>query len=140
MPSIRCYTRSEAPGNDLIRLPGMRLRRLLVATALLALSPASAWASGGVWSPVAVAPTVAKGSADLPRLAVESDGTAIATKDYYGVNLKDLQYEQAAAMVGGYAKRVETPAELEAALTEARAALAAGKSAILNVIMLGKVR
>ncbi|MEA2783652.1 MAG: hypothetical protein QOK29_5211, partial [Rhodospirillaceae bacterium] len=79
MPSIRCYTRSEAPGNDLIRLPGMRLRRLLVATALLALSPASAWASGGVWSPVAVAPTVAKGSADLPRLALESDGTAIAT-------------------------------------------------------------
>ena len=61
------------------RLPGMRLRRLFVATALLALSPTSAWASGGVWSPVRVAPAIAKGSADLPRLALESDGTAVAT-------------------------------------------------------------
>ena len=57
----------------------MRLRRLFVATALLALSPTSAWASGGVWSPVRVAPAIAKGSADLPRLALESDGTAVAT-------------------------------------------------------------
>ncbi|HET6173493.1 MAG TPA: PKD domain-containing protein [Gaiellales bacterium] len=56
----------------------MRLRTLLVATALLALSPASAWASGGVWTPVRVAPAVTKGSADLPRLALESDGTAVA--------------------------------------------------------------
>src|SRR4051794_2962751 len=57
----------------------MRLRRLLVATALLALSPASAMASGGVWAPVRVAPAVKLGSADLPRLALESDGTAVAT-------------------------------------------------------------
>ena len=56
----------------------MRLRRLLVATALLALSPASAWASGGVWAPVRVAPSIARGSADLPRLALESDGIAVA--------------------------------------------------------------
>ncbi len=56
----------------------MRLRRLLVATALLALSPSSAWAAGGVWSPVRVAPAVANGSADLPRLAIEADGTAVA--------------------------------------------------------------
>jgi hypothetical protein len=56
----------------------MRLRRLLVAAALLALSPTSAWASGGVWAPVRVAPAVARGSADLPRLALESDGTAVA--------------------------------------------------------------
>lgn len=57
----------------------MRLRKLLVAAALLALSPTSAWASGGVWAPVRVAPAIAKGSADLPRLALESDGTAVAT-------------------------------------------------------------
>ena len=56
----------------------MRLRRLLVAAALLALSPTSAWASGGVWTPVRVAPATAKGSADLPRLALESDSTAVA--------------------------------------------------------------
>jgi hypothetical protein len=56
----------------------MRVRRLLVAAALLALSPASAWASGGVWTPVRVAPVITRGSADLPRLALESDGTAVA--------------------------------------------------------------
>ena len=56
----------------------MRLRWLLVAAALLALSPTSALAAGGVWSPVRVAPSVAKGSADLPRLAVQSDGIAVA--------------------------------------------------------------
>jgi hypothetical protein len=62
----------------LSRLPEMGLRKLLVAAALLALSPASAWASGGVWTPVRVAPAIANGSADLPRLALESDGTAVA--------------------------------------------------------------
>jgi hypothetical protein len=56
----------------------MRLRRLSVAAALLALFPASAWASGGVWTPVRVAPAITRGSADLPRLALESDGTAVA--------------------------------------------------------------
>jgi hypothetical protein len=56
----------------------MRLRRFLVAAALLALPPTSAWASDGVWSPVRVAPAIARGSADLPRLALESDGTAVA--------------------------------------------------------------
>jgi hypothetical protein len=56
----------------------MRGRRLLVATALLALSPTSAWASGGVWFPVRVAPALVRGSADLPRVALESDGTAVA--------------------------------------------------------------
>ena len=56
----------------------MHVRKLLVAAALLALSPTSAWASGGVWTPVRVAPAIAKGSADLPRLALESDGTAVA--------------------------------------------------------------
>jgi PKD domain len=56
----------------------MRLRRLLVAAALLALSPTSAWADGGVWSPQRVAPVIARGSADLPRLALQADGTAVA--------------------------------------------------------------
>ena len=43
-------------------------------------------------------------------------GTAIAKKDYYGVELKGVKYEQAAAMVDGYSRRVETPAELKTAL------------------------
>ncbi len=40
-------------------------------------------------------------------------GTAIATKDYYGVELKGVKYEQAAAMVDGYSRRVETPGRVE---------------------------
>jgi acetolactate synthase-1/2/3 large subunit len=62
-------------------------------------------------------------------------GTAIATKDYYGVNITGPKYEEAAAMVGGYARRVEQPSELKAALRGALACIEAGKTAILNVIM-----
>jgi hypothetical protein len=38
----------------------MRVRALAVATALLVLIPASAWASGGVWAPATVAPATSK--------------------------------------------------------------------------------
>ena len=67
-------------------------------------------------------------------------GTAIAAKDYYGVDLKGVKYEQAAAMVDGYAARAETPAELKAALDQALECMASGKSAIINMIMPAKVR
>jgi len=67
-------------------------------------------------------------------------GTAIAAKDYYGVELKGVKYEQAAAMIDGYSSRVETPAELKAALNEALKSIASGKSAIINMIMPAKVR
>jgi len=67
-------------------------------------------------------------------------GTAMTAKDYYGVDLKGVKYEQAAAMVDGYSRRVETPAELKSALGEALESIAAGKSAIINMIMPGKVR
>jgi acetolactate synthase-1/2/3 large subunit len=67
-------------------------------------------------------------------------GTAMTSKDYYGVDLKGVKYEQAAAMVDGYSRRVETPAELKSALGEALLSIAAGKSAIINMIMPGKVR
>jgi acetolactate synthase-1/2/3 large subunit len=62
-------------------------------------------------------------------------GTSIATKDYYGVNIRGVNYEEAAAMVGGYAKRVENPSELDDALQEALTSIQAGKTAILNLIM-----
>ena len=68
------------------------------------------------------------------------DGTAITTKDYYGVKLRDVKYEDTVSMVGGLSRRCETPAELEAALKDAKAAMAEGKSAILNLMMPGKVR
>ena len=62
-------------------------------------------------------------------------GTAITTKDYYGVHIQGPAYEEAASMVGGYAQRVDRPADLVPALKKARASLEAGKTAILNVIM-----
>ena len=43
-------------------------------------------------------------------------GTAIATKNYYGVELKGVKYEQAASHGRWLFARVETPAELKAAL------------------------
>lgn len=67
-------------------------------------------------------------------------GTAIATKDYYGVNIKDAKYEEVVGIVGGYARRVETPADLEKALPEALEALTSGRTAIINMIMPGRVR
>jgi acetolactate synthase-1/2/3 large subunit len=67
-------------------------------------------------------------------------GSAIAAQDYYGVNIPDARYERAAAIVEGYGRRVATPAELSEALDEAIATLAAGKTAIINMIMPGKMR
>ena len=62
-------------------------------------------------------------------------GISNTTKDYYGVNIKSPKYEEAASMVGGYAKRIERPADLEPALREALNSIQVGKTAILNVIM-----
>ena len=66
--------------------------------------------------------------------------TAAAGNDYYGVELKGVKYEQAAAVVDGYGCRVESPAELKVALAQAMKALDSGKSAIINMIMPAKVR
>ena len=67
-------------------------------------------------------------------------GTAIAAKDYYGVSIRGVKYQEAAAIVGGYGRCVETPAELNDALDAAVDALANGKSAIINMIMPAKMR
>ena len=65
------------------------------------------------------------------------DGTAVSDDDYYGVNIKGPDYEQAARMVGGYCQRVEAPADLPAAVEAAYASVKVGKTAILNLIMPG---
>ncbi len=62
-------------------------------------------------------------------------GTSKQENDYYGVNLRSINYERSAAIVDGYSKRVEKAEELEAAVQEALASVNAGKSAILNIIM-----
>jgi acetolactate synthase-1/2/3 large subunit len=68
------------------------------------------------------------------------DGIAVATKDYYGVNIKGPKYEEAAGMVGGYAAEVSRPADLKRAVADALRSVQAGKTAILNVIMPGAAR
>lgn len=65
------------------------------------------------------------------------DGAAVSDEDYYGVNIKGPNYEQAAAMVGGYCQRVVDPAELPEAIKAAYASVKSGKLAILNLIMPG---
>lgn len=62
-------------------------------------------------------------------------GESASKQDYYGVNLQGVKYEQAAAMVGGYAARVEQPSELKDAIDAALQSVQAGKTAILNIDM-----
>jgi len=62
-------------------------------------------------------------------------GTAITTKDYYGVHINNSRYEHAAAVVGGYGQLVEKPADLKAAIKAALTSIEAGRPAILNVMM-----
>ncbi len=62
-------------------------------------------------------------------------GTAITAKDYYGVHINASRYEQAATVVGGYGAMVEKPADLKPAIEAALACVAAGKPAILNVML-----
>ncbi|MBX9776820.1 MAG: hypothetical protein K2Y71_20770 [Xanthobacteraceae bacterium] len=62
-------------------------------------------------------------------------GTAITTKDYYGVHINNSRYEQAAAVVGGYGQLIEHPGELRGAVKTALASIEAGKPAILNVVL-----
>jgi len=62
-------------------------------------------------------------------------GTAITTRDYYGVHINNSRYEQAATVVGGYGELVEKPAALAGAIRAGLAAVQAGKPAILNVML-----
>ena len=65
------------------------------------------------------------------------DGVAVADDDYYGVNIRGPQYEESAAMIGGYGQRVEDPGELRDAITAAYASVRSGKTAVLNIIIPG---
>ncbi len=65
------------------------------------------------------------------------DGAAVSDDDYYGVNIQGPNYEQAAALVGGFCRRVSDPAELPEAIEAAYASVKSGKLAILNLIMPG---
>ena len=62
------------------------------------------------------------------------DGAAADNDLFYGFPVTGLDYEELAKLVGGFGQRVETPAELRAAIEAAVAAVKDGKTAILNII------
>jgi acetolactate synthase-1/2/3 large subunit len=63
------------------------------------------------------------------------EGVSRQESDYYGVHLRDVCYEQLAAVVGGYGCRVQRPEELQPAIAAAFDSVKRGKSAVLNIIM-----
>jgi acetolactate synthase-1/2/3 large subunit len=63
------------------------------------------------------------------------DGAAAATDNWLGHPITEIDYAEMAAPFGAWGRTVETPADLAGALPEAFAAVAAGRSAILNVLL-----
>ena len=63
------------------------------------------------------------------------DGVSDTTKVHYGVNIEGPEYQNLGADFGCHGAKVETVAALGPALKEAVAATAAGRTAILNVVM-----
>ena len=61
------------------------------------------------------------------------DGVSAKHDLYYGSTVTDLAYEELVQPFGGFGRRVETAAELPAALGEALAAVGEGRTAIVNV-------
>lgn len=61
------------------------------------------------------------------------DGVAAANDLFYGSPITGLDYAELVAPFGGYGRRVDDPAALPEALGEALAAVADGRTAILNV-------
>lgn len=63
------------------------------------------------------------------------DGVSTQHDLFYGSEITDLDYEELVKPFGGFGRRVEDPAELSDALREAQAAVAEGRTAILNVLV-----
>ncbi len=61
------------------------------------------------------------------------DGVSTQNDIFYGSEITDLDYEELVKPFGGFGRRVDDPAELSDALTEGLAAVAEGRTAILNV-------
>jgi len=69
------------------------------------------------------------------HLGYYPDGLSATSQIFHGVTLDGPDYAALAAMFGGYGRKVEDPAQIGPALTEAMAALSDGKVAILNVVL-----
>jgi acetolactate synthase-1/2/3 large subunit len=63
------------------------------------------------------------------------DGVSAEHDIFYGHQITDVPYEELVAPFGGFGRRVEDPADLPGAIGEAAAAVAEGRTAILNVLV-----
>jgi thiamine pyrophosphate-dependent acetolactate synthase large subunit-like protein len=63
------------------------------------------------------------------------DGVSVENDIFYGHPITDLAYEELVQPFGGFGRRVEDPADLAAAFGEAQAAVADGRTAIVNVMV-----
>lgn len=63
------------------------------------------------------------------------DGTAVANDIFLGKEITDIDYAELAKPFGAFGRRVDTLAELPAALEEAQTAVGEGRTAILNVML-----
>ncbi len=69
------------------------------------------------------------------QISYYPDGTGAKNKLFYGESINGFDYEELAKLFGGVGIRVEDPAELKSALRQGHAAVMAGKSAIVNVLL-----
>jgi acetolactate synthase I/II/III large subunit len=63
------------------------------------------------------------------------EGISATEKLHYGVHIENPDYSQLAGWTGGDGARVDTPAALKEAIANAYAAVASGKTAIVNVML-----
>ena len=63
------------------------------------------------------------------------DGAAAQNDNWLGHPITEIDYAELAQPFGAWGRTVDTPAALETALADAFAAVAAGQSAILNVLL-----
>ena len=63
------------------------------------------------------------------------DGVSAEHDIFYGHQITDVPYEELVAPFRGFGRRVEDPADLPGAIGEAAAAVAEGRTAILNVLV-----
>lgn len=63
------------------------------------------------------------------------DSVAAKTNNYFGVNIKEIDYEKSAEMVGGFHIRVSDPKDLSSAMKAAAKALASKKMVLMNIII-----
>ena len=71
------------------------------------------------------------------HLSFYPEGTAAQSGIFHGVDIPGPNYAELAAPFGGYGERVEVPRRLKSAIEEGLAAVAAGKTAIIDVVLSG---